>query len=183
MPLYLTSATHAVVTVPEIIASRDARQTRQQSWLERYGVTLVSFTVVAPGPVKDSELTRRIFNHGLRELRHLAELSGWEIKKQICLSLVTGPEGLLAIDAPAISVKLATIELEKTHPPGRLWDLDVLTAHGQILSRSDFDQPPRDCLICPRAASLCAREQTHSLSELHARMEALLDAAENAAHA
>ncbi|RJT19127.1 citrate lyase holo-[acyl-carrier protein] synthase [Buttiauxella izardii] len=183
MPLYITCATHAVVTVPEILASRDARQMRQQSWLERHGVTLVSFTVVASGPVKDSELTRRIFNHGLRELRHMAELSGWEIKKQTCLSLATGPEGLLAIDAPAASVKMAAIELEQSHPLGRLWDLDVLTQHGKILSRSDFDQPPRNCLICQRAAALCAREQTHSLAELLARMEALLDAAENAAHA
>jgi holo-ACP synthase len=182
MPLYLTSATHAVITLPQLIASRDARQARQQEWLDHHAITLISFTVVAPGPVKDSELTRRIFNHGLRALRQLAAQSHWEIKKQICLPLPTGAEGLLAIDAPAYQVKRMAMELEQTHPLGRLWDIDVLEPHGKILSRADFDQPPRNCLICQRPAAVCAREQTHSLADLVAHMEAMLHAANNAPH-
>lgn len=182
MPLYLTSATHAVITLPQLIASRDARKARQQEWLEHHAITLISFTVVAPGPVKDSELTRRIFNHGLRALRQIAEQSAWEIKKQISLALPTGPEGLLAIDAPAYQVKRMAMELEQTHPLGRLWDIDVLEPHGKILSRSDFELPPRNCLICKQPATVCAREQTHPLADLIAHMEAMLHDAENAVH-
>ncbi|UNK60263.1 MULTISPECIES: citrate lyase holo-[acyl-carrier protein] synthase [Buttiauxella] len=181
MPMYLSSATHAKVTVPELLASRDARQKRQQEWLARHAVTLVSFTVVAPGSVKDSELTRRIFNHGLRTFRQLAERSGWEIKKQSCLALATGPEALLAIAAQPAAVKQAAIELEQNHPLGRLWDFDVLTPQGQILSRRDFSLPARRCLLCEQTAAVCAREQAHPLAELLARMETLLNDADDAA--
>ena len=182
MPLYITSATNSIITLEQLIASRDARKERQLAWLENHPATLISYTVVAPGPMKDSELTRRIFNHGIRALRQLAETNVWEIKKQTCLALATGPEGLLAIDALPAKVKLAVIELEQSHPLGRLWDIDILTQQGQILSRRDFDLPPRSCLVCQRPANICAREQTHTLPELIIRMKALLDTAENASH-
>ena len=65
-------ATQHAVSIPELLASRDERQARQQEWLTRHSAPLVSFTVVAPGPIKDSELTRRIFNHGVTALLALA---------------------------------------------------------------------------------------------------------------
>lgn len=179
MPMYLSSASNAVVTLPQLLASRDARQKRQQEWLARHAITLISFTVVAPGPVKDSVLTRRIFNHGLRAIRHLAELSGWEIKHQNCLAQATGPEALLAINALPGAVKQATIELEQNHPLGRLWDIDILTPQGEILSRSDFALPARLCLLCEKTSAVCAREQAHPFTELTERMEALLNDADN----
>jgi len=182
MPLYFTSATYARVTVSELLSSRDARQARQQQWLAQQATPLVSFTVVAPGAIKDSELTRRIFNHGLRALRQLFEESGWEIKQQHCVALATGGEGLLAINAPAKAIKTATINLEQTHPLGRLWDIDVLTPEGKILSRSDFSLPARRCLLCQDAAAVCAREGAHSTTDLLTRMEALLHDADNPIH-
>ncbi|HEY3984541.1 citrate lyase holo-[acyl-carrier protein] synthase [Cedecea sp.] len=180
MPLYVTSATHRVIALPELLAGRDARQAKQQAWLARHSAPLISFTVVSPGPIKDSELTRRIFNHGIRALRLLAEASGWEIRQQTCFPVITGPEGLLVIDAPASQVKQAAIELEQSHPLGRLWDIDVLTPQGNILSRKDFSLPPRGCLLCQQDAAYCAREQTHSLQDLTARMESLLNDADHA---
>lgn len=179
MPLYLSSATHTVVSLPTLLASREARQVRQQEWLASHALTLISFTVVAPGAVKDSVLTRRIFNHGFRALLQLAERSGWEIKKQRSFTHTCGALGLLAINAPADRVKHATIELEQHHPLGRLWDIDVLTPTGEILSRRHFSLPARRCLVCQQDAAICARQQLHPLAELHQRMEALLDDAEN----
>ncbi|MDU7389689.1 citrate lyase holo-[acyl-carrier protein] synthase [Atlantibacter hermannii] len=171
------------VTLPELLASRDARQARQTAWLQRHGVTLISFTVVAPGPVKDCDLTRRIFSHGLLALDALATRAGWPVKARASFAFVTGPEALIAINAPAPAVKQATISLEQTHPLGRLWDIDVLTPHGEILSRQQFSLPPRTCLICSRPAALCAREQTHTLAQLLAHMEARLNDVEHATHA
>ena len=145
-------ASHHAVSIPELLVSRDERQARQHAWLKRHPVPLVSFTVVAPGPIKDSEVTRRIFNHG-----------------------VTGPEGMLSIAAPARDLKLATIELEHSHPLGRLWDIDVLTPEGEILSRRDYSLPPRRCLLCEQSAAVCARGKTHQLTDLLNRMEELLN--------
>ncbi len=58
----------------------------------------VSFTV-APGPIKDSEVTRRIFNHGVTALRALAAKQGWQIQEQAALVSASGPEGMLSIAA------------------------------------------------------------------------------------
>lgn len=176
----MTRSADRAVTLPALLASRDARQARQTAWLKQHGVTLISFTVVAPGPVKDSDLTRRIFSHGLQALDHMAGNAGWPVITQASFALITGPEALWAVNAPAQVVKRAAIALEQTHLLGRLWDIDVLTPQGEILSRQQFSLPPRACLICSRAAVLCAREQSHTLAELLAHMEARLNDVEHA---
>ena len=86
-------ASHHAVSIPELLVSRDERQARQHAWLKRHPVPLVSFTVVAPGPIKDSEVTRRIFNHGVTALRALAAKQGWQIQEQAALVSASGPEG------------------------------------------------------------------------------------------
>ena len=178
MPLYITSANPAPVSVEGLLAGRDKRRARQQAWLTRYGLPLVSFTVLAPGAVKDSALTRRIFNRGLRALRARLAEAGWTIRQQRCAAPATGAEGLLAVDAPARELKRAVIALEEASPLGRLWDFDVLTPQGEMLSRRDFGLPARSCLICQRDAAVCARERAHSLAELLRLMAARLDSAD-----
>ena len=172
-------ATRHAVSIPELLVSRDERQARQHVWLARHPIPLVSFTVVAPGPIKDSELTRRLFNHGVTALRTLAAQADWHIREQAALASASGPEGFLAIEAPARDLKLATIELEHQHPLGRLWDIDVLTPEGDILSRRHFSLPARRCLLCEQSAAECARGKTHALSDLLIRMEALLHDADS----
>ncbi|MDU5729959.1 MAG: citrate lyase holo-[acyl-carrier protein] synthase [Citrobacter freundii] len=166
-------ATQHAVSIPELLASRDKRQARQQDWLTRHSAPLVSFTVVAPGPIKDSALTRRIFNHGVTALLALAEQSAWIVREQTALVSASGPEGLLSIEAPAHDLKLAT------NPLGRLWDIDVLTPEGEILSRHHFALPARRCLLCEQSAADCARGKTHALSDLLTQMEALLHDADS----
>lgn len=79
----------------------------------------------------------------------------------------------MAVDFSPEEVKRACVELEQQSAVGRLWDIDVIGPEG-ILSRQMFGLAPRSCLVCSRDARLCARERTHSLSELHQAMEALL---------
>ncbi|MGU3412317.1 citrate lyase holo-[acyl-carrier protein] synthase [Enterobacteriaceae bacterium C34A] len=180
MPLYVTCASRRTIALPELLASRDARQTRQQQWQATYATPLISFTTVAPGPIKDSELSRRIFNHGIRSLRQMLAASGWQIVHQRCFGLATGAEGLLVVDAPALALKQACIALEQHHPLGRLWDIDVFTPQGELLTRQALAQPARRCLLCERDARLCARERAHSVNDLLSHMERLLHDAENA---
>ncbi|ARD40043.1 citrate lyase holo-[acyl-carrier protein] synthase [Edwardsiella ictaluri] len=179
MPLLPHLAASHTVTLPELLLSRECRQSRQTAWLARHTCTLISFTVVSPGPVKDSPLTRRIFNAGIAALNQLAQRQEWSIREQRSLDFATGPEGLMAIDASAERVKWATIALEQSHPLGRLWDMDVVASDGQILSRGDHQLPARRCLICQRPAVLCARERRHDVAQLLAHMEALLHDAES----
>lgn len=179
MHLLPEQATRHAVSIPELLASRDERQARQHAWLKRHPIPLVSFTVVAPGPVKDSALTRRIFNHGVSALHTLANDAGWLIREQVALASASGPEGLLSIETPARDLKLALVELENTHPLGRLWDIDVLTPGGEILSRRHFALPARRCLLCEHSAAECARGKTHTLADLLNHMETLLHAADS----
>ena len=58
---------------------------------------------------------------------------------------------MLSIAAPARDLKLATIELEHSHPSRAVMDIDVLTPEGDILSRRDYSLPPRRCLLCEQA--------------------------------
>lgn len=50
------------VSLEEVLLSRDMRQERQQEWMSRYAVTLISLTIVVPGECKDTLLSRRAFN-------------------------------------------------------------------------------------------------------------------------
>jgi len=178
MRLLPDAATCHNVSISELLASRDARQARQHHWLKRHAMALISLTVVVPGPIKDSALTRRIFNHGVAALHTLIGEQGWAVREKRGRVSASGPEGLLAIAAPAHDIKLAAIALEHTHALGRLWDIDVLTPEGEILSRRHFALPPRRCLLCEQSAAACARGKTHSLSRLLAHMEVLLHVAD-----
>jgi len=172
--LSLNSAVNIPVGLQELLDSRENRSLRQKEYLSRHPYALVSVTVVSPGAIKDSELTRRIFNLCYQELMTLFQKSTWEILEQSVLALSTGLEGLIATSAEASEVKQKLIQLEETHTLGRLWDIDVLDKKGRLLSRSEFNYPSRKCFICDKDASICARNQTHAISDLTAHMEALL---------
>lgn len=165
------------ISLPELLTSREARYARQRAWQMRYGTTLISLTVVAPGALKDSPLTRRIFGRAWQTVTELTRQQGWESLAQEAFPLPTGCEGLIALNQPAEAVKDAALLLEMKHPLGRLWDIDVLDSHGRILSRGDVGLAPRRCLLCNRPANVCGRERTHSVDELLVQMEWMLDAA------
>ncbi len=164
------------ISLPDLLTSRDARQARQQEWIGLHQVTLISFTVVYPGAVKDSHLVRHIFNQGLNALKQVALCRQWVLLSQQSFPLKTGPECLVAVDANAVEVKKALIEAEELSPVGRLWDFDVFDAQGQQFSRSQLNLPPRRCLICENEAKVCARHRTHPLNEIFNQIEELANA-------
>lgn len=154
------------ISLPKLLESRDVRQARQQEWMTRYQVTLISFTVIFPGPSKDNHLVRKIFNQGLNALKQIIQSKQWDVLAQQSFALPTGPECFVAIDADAIAVKIALIESEEFFPIGRLWDFDVFDNQRQQYSRNNLNLAPRKCLICKKEAKICARQRTHPLSDI-----------------
>lgn len=139
---------------------------------------LVSLTVVAPGPVKDSPLIRRVFAEADAEATHLVrEVEGWPIWVREEVDEPTGPELLLAVDAEPGDLKRAMVRLEESHPWGRLFDLDVLDDAGglRIITRAMVGEPPRRCLVCEEPSVVCARSRAHALEDLSAAVAALVD--------
>lgn len=159
-------AASRAVSLPELLSSRECRQARQQAWLARHSTTLLVLTLVVPGAVKDSPMTRQIFNLGWQALQQMCRQQGWPCLQSEALALPTGCEGYLALQADARRVKDAAIQLELQQPIGRLWDIDVLTPQGQILSRRELGLPERSCLLCGQPAKVCARQRSHSTEQL-----------------
>lgn len=169
------STTPVPVTLEQMLAAREERVRSQQAALAAHGLPLLSLTLVAPGPVKDSAALREVFCVALARLEALCRERGWRIAACRAWRQVTGCEALLAIDADAVQLKRAAVVLEDTHALGRLWDLDVLGLDGRSLSRTALGLAPRRCLVCDEAAHACARSRAHPLEQLQAAIARLLE--------
>ena len=97
--------------------------------------------------------------------------------------LETGYEGYFIVDMDPLSAKKLAVELEETHPLGRLFDLDVILALKKAvfadgvrpLGREELGLEPRTCIICGRPVRECMRTRKHSTEELLSRIEAIID--------
>lgn len=152
-----------------MLLARDRRALRQAALLSRYGRPVISFTMNIAGPVKDSPLIRYAFRSGLRQLEALP-------CAQLCREVIfepTGPEALLVYETQdAQLLKAFCIRLESEGEAGRLFDLDVLDANGEKLSR----ETGRTCLVCGGPVSVCSRSRAHGLEAITARTGAILEA-------
>ena len=152
-----------------MLLARDRRASRQAALLSRYGRPVISFTMNIAGPVKDSPLIRYAFRSGLRQLEALP-------CAQLCREVIfepTGPEALLVYETQdARLLKAFCIRLESEGGAGRLFDLDVLDANGEKLSR----ETGRTCLVCGGPVSVCSRSRAHGLEAITARTGAILEA-------
>lgn len=152
-----------------MLLARDRRASRQTALLSRYGRPVISFTMNIAGPVKDSPLIRYAFRSGLRQLEALP-------CAQLCREVIfepTGPEALLVYETQdAQLLKAFCMRLESEGEAGRLFDLDVLDANGEKLSR----ETGRTCLVCGGPVSVCSRSRAHGLEAITARTGAILEA-------
>ena len=145
------------VSLEQVLLARENRAGRQQRLLAQYGLPLVSFTMNMAGPVKDTPLSRFAFQAGVAALTK--RLGG---PVSCCLTeAVTGCEALLVYDRPAQVLKDVCMELESTEV-GRLYDLDVLDAAGEKLSRPEM----RRCLVCGGPVAVCSRSRAHGLDAI-----------------
>lgn len=157
------------ITLEQMLLARDRRASRQAALLSRYGRPVISFTMNIAGPVKDSPLIRYAFRSGLRQLEALP-------CAQLCREVIfepTGPEALLVYETQdAQLLKAFCIRLESEGEAGRLFDLDVLDANGEKLSR----ETGRTCLVCGGPVSVCSRSRAHGLEAITARTRTILEA-------
>lgn len=163
-----------MITLEQLLESRDRRYARQVEWIRRHeGTTLVCMTVILPGSVKRDERTLRIAKAGTEAVRKTLE----PLSEQL-YDLETGFEGYFSVDGSVLDVKRICCEIEDTHPLGRLMDLDVLEPAGEgvvPVSRSRIGFPPRRCLLCDLPARVCMRAKTHSREALLAKIDEMLD--------
>ncbi len=138
-----TSGTGSPVNLEQMLEARERRAARQRVLLASHALPVVSLTVVMPGPVKDSPLSRTLLAFARTALDSLFIFRGWPVHQVLSIEEPTGPEALYAVDTDPRTLKEALIDLEDDHPLGRLWDLDVIDpSQGQITRRDLGKAPP-----------------------------------------
>lgn len=162
------------VSLPQMLDARERRALRQRELLNRLPGTLICFTMNIAGPVKNSDWIRRGFDEGLRLIRLQLRMSGMPTLHFEEIREVTGNEAFFAVDAPPLSVKRLTCDLEDENDLGRLFDIDVLNASGEKVSRTEIGRKTRRCLLCGQPATICGSRRLHSVAELQQRTNAIL---------
>lgn len=158
-----------MITLEQLLRSRDERAAYQQRMLEEYpDKTLVSFTVQLPGPEKRNQWSAQVAEAGVDALKErFGEPSGTRDKD-------TGFEAYWLVREPALEAKRRCCEIEEKHPLGRLMDIDVIRKDGPV-SRTEAGYEPRRCLLCDRPARFCIRARTHTCEELLQRIEEMVE--------
>ena len=179
------------ITLDELLASRDARHAMQQKLMaEHSGKTLVCLTVVMPGSVKRNQQALTVARAAVKAMRKAynisddqlpeTELLTNELKTETgeCLverDLNTGYEAYLITSLPLLEAKRVAVDIEDTHPLGRLFDIDVIDAQGIPVSRDRVGGQPRRCLVCDHEARYCMRMRWHTQEEIWARIKQMTD--------
>ena len=165
-----------MVTLNELLASRDSRHAMQQKLLaEHSGKTLVCLTVVMPGSVKRNQQSLIVAHAAVEQMIESYELG---VRFGGCLierDLETGYEAYLITDLPLLEAKRIAVQIEDTHHLGRLFDIDIIDKDGVPVSRDRVGSHPRRCLVCDREARYCMRMRWHTQEEIWERINAMVD--------
>ena len=179
-----------MVTLNEFLVRRDSRHAMQQKLLaEHSGKTLVCLTVVMPGSVKRNQQSLIVAHAAVEQMIGSYELGVRNddlgvrndelgVRFGGCLierDLETGYEAYLITDLPLLEAKRIAVQIEDTHPLGRLFDIDIIDKDGVPVSRDRVGSHPRRCLVCNREARYCMRMRWHTQEEIWESINAMVD--------
>lgn len=163
------------VSLPDMLNAREIRAAAQQQLLRQYRSPLICLTLNIPGPVKVFPGVAQAFQIGCQRIEAALSGQAFTILKTVTIKEHTGYEAFYCVDGDANEIKKRMIRLEDLDPLGRLFDIDVLKAAGEKISREDLDYPARRCLLCEEPAHSCSRSRRHSVPELLSHIETVLD--------
>ena len=156
-------------TLEQILASREERVIRQREIIKKYSCPAISFTMNIAGPKKNSPSIERAFLKGVEYIKEL--LPEEKVKGTYTNIAITGCESLVSVDMDARKIKKICLEIEDSTPLGRLFDMDVIDTDGKKIERS----APRKCIICGRDVWECSGKRIHSVAELQAATEKIIN--------
>ena len=151
------------ITLEQMLAAREDRVGIQRRLIYEFKHSVISFTLNIAGPFKCFALANKAFKRGKALIEKKLEQSGHLLVAREEKTAITGYEAFFVVKGNAESVKKLMVTIEDGEAIGRFFDMDVIKADGEKISREDIGFPPRRCLICDNPASLCARSRSHSL--------------------
>lgn len=162
------------VTLEEVLKNRDYRRNIIDKTMEENPEkSVLSYKLNIPGPEKNNEKLRKLFDKGFIKIINLIEKASWNYEIIEIWDKKTGKESILLVEADGKSLKKSTVDLEEESEITRLYDIDV-SYRNKDISRSDIGRKGRECFICKGPVSLCARSRKHSVEEMQAYIEKIL---------
>lgn len=165
-------------TLQEVLDTRENRAMLQEALCRRNPKqVLIALKCNIPGPIKNNAAIQQLFDIGVQELKQQIQGRGWPTTFEKTMSLPTGPEYFVMVDAPPLTIKKMTIAIETASAIGRLWDMDVLYFEGtgiHTINRTEAGLAPRSCFICSKPAKECGRNRTHKVEEMLMKIEELM---------
>ena len=82
---------------------------------------------------------------------------------------LSGEDGcsiLMVVKLTSLEAKEIAMVIEKNHPLGRIFDIDVYMKDGSSLGRESLGFESRPCILCKEDARVCMRTKKHSLQEI-----------------
>lgn len=164
------------VTLQQILDFRELKVQCINDLLNKYNpCSIITLGMNIPGGQKTNKLIRCAFLEGKKQIQ--CALNSMSVKILLVKDIMR-TEGLISFfvvdDKDSKQLKIKMIDVEDKNPKGRLFDIDVYNANGEQLSRECLNLPCRKCFICEKPAKECARNRTHSASELQKKIEELL---------
>lgn len=162
------------VTLDELLLSRDNRHQLHLEMLQKYPQhTLVSVTMVMPGPVKSNSISITLADKAEAFLKGFAPIKA---EHMIRRDLHTGSEIYFVSPLSLEETKRICCRIEDEHPLGRLWDFDVIKADSSPMSRTELGLQPRRCIICDDEPAInCIRARKHSKPDLYERVKQIFE--------
>ncbi len=125
--------------------------------------TVISIQANIPGDdknISEAHLLVRLFVHVVQDQLNVKVIS--------LMTSETFPYALLTLETEnEANIKQTLMNIEDTHPLGRLIDLDLhLEGKSHSLSRVQLGLKPRACMICGSETIVCRRTEKHSLETL-----------------
>ena len=157
------------ITLEQVLQARDQRATLQKQLLAQYGLPLVSLTVVMPGSEKRNDLSLYIAQEAVKAIERQFTILTCEKR-----DLETGYEAIFVVSRDAMQLKHIAVDIEETHPLGRLFDIDIIDRDGTPISREDIGVEPRRCIVCGDLSAACVRSRKHSMQDVLQVIEKLV---------
>ena len=158
------------MSLHEILLCRDQRANLQERYRNEYKLPVISFCMNIPGPIKTTIEIRKLYEEGYCEILNTLSRNGLRVMAESTLHEKTGDESELSIEGSSQNIKELMMNIENSHPLGRLFDIDVIDENGVKVARPHF----RTCLICSEEAKACACSRRHSVSEMQKKIDRML---------
>lgn len=165
------------VTLMDVMEFRELKasiQTEMRSQ-ETDGI-VVSLGMNIPGPIKSGPFIFEAFQEGKKSLEQLLQSQAGVVLQETVLEKKAGYAAIYLIQGTdRQELKKKTVQLEETHPLGRIFDIDVMAENGEPLTRETIGADRRRCLICGQDAKVCGRNRSHSVAELQGKVFEIIE--------